>query len=238
MDHLIAASEPLKVLAHWPAPRALPQDQQLEARRCKALILHSPALRLFAQDCSPHRTSSTQHRLSHRGGLDPAGPYEEQHAARLVDAGWGRRSAQRRRLETGVDMTRFPHRGPLASWAVSSPRWTTSPEPQRTREIQKGTVTWPPSPRDPPVRPARPDPRRAPATGGSPAAAANPNHLRARQHLSEVLPRPAATPGMRYEDLCLDYYDNRSSTRRPGPRALHKRAASWDYTLSLTLRLP
>ena len=39
-----------------------------------------------------------------------------------------------------------------------------------------------------------------------------------------------SSPGMRYEDLGADYYDNRASTRRQ-VRALEKRARELGYTL-------
>ena len=42
-----------------------------------------------------------------------------------------------------------------------------------------------------------------------------------------------STPGMRYEDLGVDYYDNRASTRRQ-VRALKSAPASWDTPWSRT----
>ena len=75
--------------------------------------------------------------------------------------------------EIGVDMTRFPTPGHLASWAKFAPGSTPPPaRPRATAPPDTATATSPGSWARPRSAPAEPTPSSAPATDGSPDAAA------------------------------------------------------------------
>ena len=101
-------------------------------------------------------------------------PYEEQLDQAESMPGWGRRSAQDAVAETGVDMTRFPTGGHLASWGGPHPagppvRQAHRPGQDQERQPVPGRVTG-----ETAIAAGKTGPAKAPATGGWPAAWARP----------------------------------------------------------------
>ncbi len=154
-------------------------------------------------------------------------PYEEQLQQAGSMPGWGRRSAQDAVAETGVDMTRFRTGGHLASWAGRTPLDNQSGSRSGRAKSKKGN-------------------RYLAAITGETAVAAGKTQTREGARYRRIARRrgkPKAgvalgntqlkvyhkllsTPGMRYEDLGVDYYDTRrrrspasrsATTRPPGP---------------------
>ena len=142
-------------------------------------------------------------------------PHEEQLAQAESMPGWGRRSAEDAVAETGVDMTRFPTGGHLASWAGRTPLDNQSGKRAGRAKAKKGN-------------------RYLAAVTGETATAAGKTQTRegARyRRLSRRRGKPKAKdavgntqlkvyhklladPGMRYQDLGADYYEHQASVRR------------------------
>ena len=145
--------------------------------------------------------------------------------------GWGRRAAQDAIAETGVDMTRFPTGGHLSSWAGKTPLDHQSGKRAGRARHKKGN-------------------KYLAAVTGETAVSAGKTATRegARyRRLSrrrgkakacvalgstqmKVYHKLLSNPGMRYEDLGADYYDQQADARRQ-LRALEKRARELGYTL-------
>jgi transposase len=158
-------------------------------------------------------------------------PYEEQLQQAGSMPGWGRRSAQDAIAETGAGMTRFRTGAHLASWAGRTPLDNQSGKRTGRARHKKGN-------------------RYLAGITGETAVAAGKTQTRegARyRRLSrrrgkakacvavgntqmKVYHKLLSSPGMRYEDLGADHYDNRASTRRQ-VNALQKRASELGYTL-------
>jgi transposase len=142
------------------------------------------------------------------------GRYEEQVQQADSMSGWGRRAAQDAVAETGVDMSRFPTGAHLASWPAAA-RWTTSPaSAPGAPNPRRATGTWPACSARPPWPPAAPRPAKAPL----PALARRRGKLKAQVAIGntqlKVYHKLLSSPGMRYEDLGLDYYECRRDVRR------------------------
>jgi len=145
--------------------------------------------------------------------------------------GWGRRSAQDAIAETGADMSRFRTGAHLASWAGRTPLDNQSGSRTGKAKSKKGN-------------------RYLGAVLGETAVSAGKTQTRegARyRRLSrrrgkakacvalgstqmKVYHKLLSNPGMRYEDLGADYYDQQADARRQ-LRALEKRARELGYAL-------
>ena len=231
MDHLIAGERNPKVLAQLARARARRKISELEAAlegaefftpRLAALLARMLA-RIDQLNASIGELTAVVETLLE--------PYEEQLQQAESMPGWGRRSAQDAVAETGVDMTRFRTGGHLASWAGRTPLDNQSGSRSGRAKSKKGN-------------------RYLAAITGETAVAAGKTQTREGARYRRIARRrgkPKAgvalgntqlkvyhallsSPGTRYQDLGVDYYDNRASTRRQ-VRALHKRASELGYTL-------
>jgi transposase len=231
MDHLIAGERNPKVLAQLARARARRKISELEAAlegaefftpRLAALLARMLA-RIDQLNASIGELTAVVETLLE--------PYEEQLQQAESMPGWGRRSAQDAVAETGVDMTRFRTGGHLASWAGRTPLDNQSGSRSGRAKSKKGN-------------------RYLAAITGETAVAAGKTQTREGARYRRIARRrgkPKAgvalgntqlkvyhallsSPGTRYQDLGVDYYDNRASTRRQ-VRALQKRASELGYTL-------
>ena len=231
MDHLIAGERNPKVLAQLARARARRKISELEAAlegaefftpRLAALLARMLA-RIDQLNASIGELTAVVETLLE--------PYEEQLQQAESMPGWGRRSAQDAVAETGVDMTRFRTGGHLASWAGRTPLDNQSGSRSGRARSKKGN-------------------RYLAAITGETAVAAGKTQTREGARYRRIARRrgkPKAgvalgntqlkvyhallsSPGTRYQDLGVDYYDNRASTRRQ-VRALQKRASELGYTL-------
>jgi transposase len=123
------------------------------------------------------------------------GPYEEQLQQAESMPGWGRRAAQDVITETGVDMSRFPTPGHLASWCGRTPLDKQSGARKGQRRHKRGNkyITAVLG-RDCRRRRENPDPRGRPAPQDLSQARQSQSRRCRRQHPDEGLPRPAARP--------------------------------------------
>jgi transposase len=231
MDHLIAGERNPKVLAQLARARARRKISELEAAlegaefftpRLAALLARMLA-RIDQLNASIGELTAVVETLLE--------PYEEQLQQAESMPGWGRRSAQDAVAGTGVDMTRFRTGGHLASWAGRTPLDNQSGSRSGRAKSKKGN-------------------RYLAAITGETAVAAGKTQTREGARYRRIARRrgkPKAgvalgntqlkvyhallsSPGTRYQDLGVDYYDNRASTRRQ-VRALQKRASELGYTL-------
>jgi transposase len=231
MDHLIAGERNPKVLAQLARARARRKISELEAAlegaefftpRLAALLARMLA-RIDQLNASIGELTAVVETLLE--------PYEEQLQQAESMPGWGRRSAQDAVAETGAGMTRFRTGGHLASWAGRTPLDNQSGSRSGRAKSKKGN-------------------RYLAAITGETAVAAGKTQTREGARYRRIARRrgkPEAgvalgntqlkvyhallsSPGARYQDLGVDYYDNRASTRRQ-VRALQKRASELGYTL-------
>jgi transposase len=215
MDHLIAGERDPKVLAQLARRSARRKIAQLEEALDGAefFTAHHAAL-LAAMLGRIDRIEAEIARLSEVIEQLLA-PYEEQLAQAESMPGWARRSAQDMIAETGVDMTRFPSAGHLASWTGRAPR-------DRQSGARKGRAT------------AGKGNKYAGAVLGETAAAAGrtqtregARHRKLARRLGKAKAQVAtgntqmkvyhkllSNPGMRYEDLGPDYYEQRTQVSR------------------------
>jgi transposase len=231
MDHLIAGERNPKVLAQLARARARRKISQLEAALEGAEFFTPELAALLARMLA--RIDQLNAGIGELTAVIETllEPYEEQLQQAESMPGWGRRSAQDAVAETGVDMTRFRTGGHLASWAGRTPLDNQSGSRNGRAKSKKGN-------------------RYLAAITGETAVAAGKTQTREGARYRRIARRrgkPKAgvalgntqlkvyhkllsSPGMRYEDLGVDYYDNRASTRRQ-VRALQKRASELGYTL-------
>jgi transposase len=231
MDHLIAGERNPKVLAQLARARARRKISELEAALEGAEFFTPQLAALLARMLA--RIDQLNASIGELTVVVETllEPYEEQLQQAESMPGWGRRSAQDAVAETGVDMTRFRTGGHLASWAGRTPLDNQSGSRSGRAKSKKGN-------------------RYLAAITGETAVAAGKTQTREGARYRRIARRrgkPKAgvalgntqlkvyhkllsTPGMRYEDLGVDYYDNRASTRRQ-VRALQKRASELGYTL-------
>ncbi len=231
MDHLIAGERNPKVLAQLARARARRKISELEAALEGAEFFTPQLAALLARMLA--RIDQLNASIGELTAVVETllEPYEEQLQQAESMPGWGRRSAQDAVAETGVDMTRFRTGGHLASWAGRTPLDNQSGSRNGRAKSKKGN-------------------RYLAAITGETAVAAGKTQTREGARYRRIARRrgkPKAgvalgntqlkvyhkllsTPGMRYEDLGVDYYDNRASTRRQ-VRALQKRASELGYTL-------
>ena len=231
MDHLIAGERNPKVLAQLARARARRKISELEAALEGAEFFTPQLAALLARMLA--RIDQLNASIGELTAVVETllEPYEEQLQQAESMPGWGRRSAQDAVAETGVDMTRFRTGGHLASWAGRTPLDNQSGSRSGRAKSKKGN-------------------RYLAAITGETAVAAGKTQTREGARYRRIARRrgkPKAgvalgntqlkvyhallsTPGIRYQDLGVDYYDNRASTRRQ-VRALQKRASELGYTL-------
>jgi len=231
MDHLIAGERNPKVLAQLARARARRKISELEAALEGAEFFTPQLAALLARMLA--RIDQLNASIGELTAVVETllEPYEEQLQQAESMPGWGRRSAQDVVAGTGAGMTRFRTGGHLASWAGRTPLDNQSGSRSGRAKSKKGN-------------------RYLAAITGETAVAAGKTQTREGARYRRIARRrgkPKAgvalgntqlkvyhkllsTPGMRYEDLGVDYYDNRASTRRQ-VRALQKRASELGYTL-------
>ena len=231
MDHLIAGERNPKVLAQLARARARRKISELEAALEGAEFFTPQLAALLARMLA--RIDQLNASIGELTAVVETllEPYEEQLQQAESMPGWGRRSAQDAVAGTGVDMTRFRTGGHLASWAGRTPLDNQSGSRSGRAKSKKGN-------------------RYLAAITGETAVAAGKTQTREGARYRRIARRrgkPKAgvalgntqlkvyhallsSPGTRYQDLGVDYYDNRASTRRQ-VRALQKRASELGYTL-------
>jgi transposase len=231
MDHLIAGERNPKVLAQLARARARRKISELEAALEGAEFFTPQLAALLARMLA--RIDQLNASIGELTVVIETllEPYEEQLQQAESMPGWGRRSAQDAVAETGVDMTRFRTGGHLASWAGRTPLDNQSGSRSGRAKSKKGN-------------------RYLAAITGETAVAAGKTQTREGARYRRIARRrgkPKAgvalgntqlkvyhallsSPGTRYQDLGVDYYDNRASTRRQ-VRVLQKRASELGYTL-------
>jgi transposase len=214
MDHLIAGERSPKVLAQLARARARRKIAELEAALegaefftpAHAALLAAMLERIDQLSAGIARLSEVIERLLAR--------YEEQLQQAGSMPGWGRRSAQDAVAETGADMTRFPSGAHLASRAGRTPLDNQSGKRTGRARSKKGN-------------------RYLGGLLGETAAAAGKTQTREGARYRQLSRRRGkakaqvalgntqlkvyhalSNPGMRYQDLGPDYYDNQASTRR------------------------
>jgi transposase len=231
MDHLIAGERNPKVLAQLARARARRKISELEAALEGAEFFTPQLAALLARMLA--RIDQLNASIGELTAVVETllEPYEEQLQQAESMPGWGRRSAQDAVAETGAGMTRFRTGGHLASWAGRTPLDNQSGSRSGRAKSKKGN-------------------RYLAAITGETAVAAGKTQTREGARYRRIARRrgkPKAgvalgntqlkvyhallsSPGTRYQDLGVDYYDNRASTRRQ-VRALQKRASELGYTL-------
>ena len=231
MDHLIAGERNPRVLAQLARARARRKISELEAALEGAEFFTPELAALLARMLA--RIDQLNASIGELTAVIETllEPYEEQLQQAESMPGWGRRSAQDAVAETGADMTRFRTGGHLASWAGRTPLDNQSGSRNGRAKSKKGN-------------------RYLAAITGETAVAAGKTQTREGARYRRLARRRGkakagvalgntqlkvyhkllSSPGMRYEDLGADYYDNRASTRRQ-VRALQKRASELGYTL-------
>jgi transposase len=215
MGHLIAGEHNPKVLAQLARARARRKIAELEEALEGAEFFtdeHAALLKVMLEridrvNAEIARLTEVIERL--------LAPYEEQLAQAESMPGWGRRSAQDAIAETGVEMTRFPTGGHLASWAGRTPLDNQSGKRRGTSKSKKGN-------------------RYLAGILGETAIAAGKTATRegaryrrltrrrgkakaliaAGNTQLKVYHKLLSTPGTRYQDLGADYYERQRDIRR------------------------
>jgi transposase len=231
MDHLIAGERNPRTLAQLARARARRKIAELEEALEGAEFFtpeHAALLKAMLG-----RVDSLQTEIAALSEVIERllAPYEEQLQQAGSMPGWGRRSAEDTVAETGVDMSRFRTGAHLVSWAGRSPLDHQSGNRKGRARHKKGN-------------------RYLGAVTGETAVAAGKTQTREGARYRRLARRRGkakacvalgntqlkvyhkllSNPGMRYQDLGADYYDNRASVRRQ-VNALQKRAHELGYTL-------
>jgi transposase len=214
MNHLISGERSPKALAQLARGRARRKISELEEALEGAEFFTSEHAALLATMLGRiDRLSDEITRLTEVIERLLA-PYEEQLRQAESMPGWGRRSAEDAVAETGADMTRFPTGSHLASWAGRTPLDNSSGKRKGKAKSKKGN-------------------RYLAAVTGETAIAAGKTQTRegaryrrlarrrgkAKAQVAlgntqlKVYHKLLSSPGLRYEDLGVDYYDNRARIR-------------------------
>ena len=215
MDHLIAGERDPKKLADLARGRARRKTGELEQALegaefftpAHAGLLKSMLERIDRVNAEIARLSQVIEEL--------LAPYEEQLQQAESMPGWGRRSAEDILAETGPDMSRFPTGGHLASWCGRTPLDKQSGKRKGRSSHKKGNKYVAAATGETAVSAGRTDTREgaryrklARSRGKGKACVALGNTQ------LKVYHKLLSNPGMRYEDLGSDYYDQRRSHHR------------------------
>ena len=233
MDHLIAGERNPKTLAQLARARARRKISELEAALEGAEFFTAELAALLARMLG--RIDQLNAAIGELTTVIETllEPYEEQLQQAESMPGWARRSAQDAIAETGVDMTRFRTGAHLASWAGRTPLDSQSGSRKGKARSKKGN-------------------RYLAAITGETAVAAGKTQTREGARYRRLARRRGkakagvavgntqlnvyhallSSPGTRYQDLGVDYYDNRSTGRQL--RALIQRAHDLGYNATLT----
>ncbi len=231
MDHLIAGERDPRALAQLARARARRKISELEAALEGAEFFTAELAALLARMLA--RIDRLNADIDEITTVVEAllGPYEEQLAQAESMPGWQRRSAQDAIAETGTDMSRFPTGGHLASWAGRTPLDNQSGSRKGKAKSKKGNRYLGAVTGETAVSAGRTQTRegaryrRLSRRRGKAKACVAVGHTQMK-----VYHKLLSNPGMRYQDLGPDYYDNRASTRRR-IRALEKQASDLGYAL-------
>jgi len=215
MDHLIAGERDPGKLADLARGRARRKTGELEQALDGAEFFtaaHAALLKSMLERID--RVNAEIARLS-QVIEDLLAPYEEQLQQAESMPGWGRRSAEDVLAETGPDMSRFPTGGHLASWCGRTPLDKQSGKRKGRSSHKKGNKYVAAATGETAVSAGRTDTREgaryrklARSRGKGKACVALGNTQ------LKVYHKLLSNPGMRYEDLGPDYYDQRRSHHR------------------------
>jgi transposase len=215
MNRLIAGDRDPKALARLAraaARRKIPQlEQALDGAEFftehHAALLKTMRARISRIDAEIARLNEVIEQL--------LAPYEEQLAQAESMPGGQRRSARDVLAETGVDMTRFPTGAHLASWGGRAPQDHQSGTRKGKAKAKKGNKYIGAALGETAVAAGKTATREgarhrklARRIGKAKAQVATGNTQ------LKVLHKLLSNPGMRWEDLGPDYYEQRARTRR------------------------
>ena len=233
MDRLIAGDRDPKALAQLARARARRKiaelEQALEGTEfftpAHAALLKTMLERIDWINAEIARLSQVIERL--------LAPYEEQLQQAESMPGWGRRSAQDVIAETGTDMTRFRTPGHLASWSGRTPLDKQSGARKGQRRHKRGNRYIGAATGETAVAAGKTDTREgarhrrlARRRGKAKACVATGN---TQMRVLHVL---LSNPGMRYQDLGADWYDNQQQhARKVGRLVGALDAMGYDVTL-------
>jgi transposase len=215
MDCLIAGERDPKKLADLARGRARRKTGELEQALEGAEFFtgaHAALLKSMLERID--RVNAEIARLS-QVIEDLLAPYEEQLQQAESMPGWGRRSAEDVLAETGPDMSRFPTGGHLASWCGRTPLDKQSGKRTGRSRHKKGNKYVSAATGETALSAGRTDTREgaryrklARSRGKGKACVALGNTQ------LKVYHKLLSNPGMRYEDLGSDYYDQHRSHHR------------------------
>jgi transposase len=215
MDHLIAGERNPKVLAQLARGRARRKISDLEQALDGAEFFtpeHAALLQAMLA-----RIDQINAKISELDAVieQLLAPWEEQLQQAESMPGWGRRSAQDVLAETGPDMTRFATGGHLASWGGRIPLDKQSGKRHGQGRHKKGNKYIGAATGETAVAAGKTQTREgaryrklARTRGKNKACVALGNTQ------LKVYHKLLSSPGMRYQDLGPDYYENRAATRR------------------------
>jgi transposase len=231
MDHLIAGERNPRTLAQLARGRARVKIRELEQALDGAEFFTSRHAALLQAMLA--RIDQINAEISELSAVieDLLAPWEEQLQQAESMPGWGRTSAQDILAETGPDMTRFPTGRHLASWCGRTPLDKQSGKRHGQARHKKGNKYVAGATGETAVSAGKTQTREgaryrklARTRGKNKACVALGNTQ------LKVYHKLLSNPGMRYEDLGPDYYDNPASVRRQ-VNALEKRARELGYAL-------
>jgi transposase len=215
MDHLIAGERNPKVLAQLARARARRKLAELEEALEGAEFFtdeHAALLTVMLERID--RVNAEIDRLT--GVIEALlAPYEEQLTQAGSMPGWGRRSAQDAVAETGVDMTRFPSGAHLASWAGRTPLDNQSGKRNGRSKSKKGNRYLGAITGETAVAAGKTATREGARYRRLARRRGKPKALVATGNTQlKVYHKLLSSPGMRYVDLGVDYYERQRDLRR------------------------
>jgi transposase len=215
MDHLIAGERNPKVLAQLARARARRKIAELEEALEGAEFFtdeHAALLTVMLERID--RVNAEIDRLT--GVIEALlAPYEEQLTQAGSMPGWGRRSAQDAVAETGVDMTRFPSGAHLASWAGRTPLDNQSGKRNGRSKSKKGNRYLGAITGETAVAAGKTATREGARYRRLARRRGKPKALVATGNTQlKVYHKLLSSPGMRYVDLGVDYYERQRDLRR------------------------